>query len=34
MKVHLAFKVAMTVHRRILTKDRIVYLLVGKKPFK
>ena len=34
MKVHVASKPAMTVHRRILTKDRIVYLLVGKKPFK
>jgi len=34
MKTHLASKSAMTVHRRILTKDRIVYLLVGKKPFK
>src|SRR5262249_18457195 len=34
MKVHLASKPAMTIHRRILTKDRIVYLLVGKKPFK
>lgn len=34
MKVHLATKFAMTVHRRILTKDRIVYLLVGKKSFK
>jgi len=34
MKVHIASKPAMTVHRRILTKDRIVYLLVGKKPFK
>ena len=34
MKVHLASKPAMTVHRRILTKDRIVYLLIGKKPFK
>jgi hypothetical protein len=34
MKVHLASKPAMTVYRRILTKDRIVYLLVGKKPFR
>lgn len=34
MKVHLASKPAMIVHRRILTKDRIVYLLVGRKPFK
>ena len=34
MRVHLASDTAMTVHRRILTKDRIVYLLVGKKPFK
>jgi hypothetical protein len=34
MKAHLASKSAMTVHRRILTKDRIVYLLVGKKPFR
>jgi len=34
MKVHLATKFAMIVHRRILTKDRIVYLLVGKKSFK
>jgi hypothetical protein len=33
MKVHLDSKVAMTVHRRILTKDRVVYLLVGKKSF-
>jgi hypothetical protein len=34
MKAHVASKPAMTVHRRILTKDRIVYLLVGKKSFK
>jgi len=34
MKVHIDSKVAMTVHRRILTRDRIVYLLVGKKPFR
>jgi hypothetical protein len=34
MKVHLSSKPAMTLHRRILTKDRIVYLLVGKKTFK
>jgi len=34
MKVHVGSKPAMTVHRRILTKDRIVYLLVGKKSFK
>jgi hypothetical protein len=34
MRVQLASKPAMTVHRRILTKDRIVYLLVGRKPFK
>jgi hypothetical protein len=34
MRVHLAAKSAMTLHRGILTKDRIVYLLVGKKPFK
>ena len=34
MRVQLASKPAMTVHRRILTKDRIVYLLVGKKPFR
>lgn len=34
MKVHLTSKPAMTVHRRILTKDRIVYLLVGKRTFK
>jgi len=34
MKIHLASKPAMTVHRRILTKDRIVYFLVGRKAFK
>lgn len=34
MRVQLASKPAMTVHRRILTKDRIVYLLVGRKPFR
>jgi hypothetical protein len=34
MRIQLAKKSAMTVHRRILTKDRIVYLLVGKKTFK
>jgi hypothetical protein len=34
MKVHLGLKPAMTVHRRILTKDRIVYLLAGKNAFK
>ena len=34
MKIHLASKPAMIVHRRILAKHRIVYLLVGKKPFK
>lgn len=34
MRVQLASKPAMSVHRRILTRDRIVYLLVGMKPFK
>jgi hypothetical protein len=34
MKVHFTSKPAMTVHSRILTKDRIVYLLAGMKPFK
>lgn len=34
MKVHIDSKVAMTVHRRILRKNRIVYLLVGKNSFK
>ncbi|MGB9465992.1 MAG: hypothetical protein WBR10_12850 [Candidatus Acidiferrum sp.] len=34
MRVHVDSKPAMTMHRRILTKDRIVYLLVGKNAFK
>jgi hypothetical protein len=34
MKVHVASKPAMTVHRRILARHRIVYLLVGKKTFR
>jgi len=34
MKVHLNPKVAMTVHRRILAKNRVVYLLVAAKPLK
>jgi hypothetical protein len=34
MKVQIDSKSAMTVYRRILTKNRIVYLLVGKKTFK
>jgi len=34
MKIHIDSKVAMTVHRRILRKNRIVYLLAGKNSFK
>src|SRR3989338_4692713 len=32
MKVHLGSKPVMTVHRRILKKKKLVYLLVGPKP--
>jgi hypothetical protein len=32
MKTHLSQKPVMTVHRRILKKDKLVYLLVGPKP--
>lgn len=34
MKVHLSKKSAMTVHRRIIKRDKLVYLLVGPCPVK
>ena len=34
MKVHLVGKPVMTVHRRIIKKDKLVYLLVAPKPAK
>ena len=34
MKVHLSEKPAMTVHRRIIKKTKLVYLLVGPRPIK